>query len=63
MKNSLSNIALEGICSGDVVGGLLLWAGESLQALFLPHGIGAAGRKGRPWPLPVDKLREKARDL
>ena len=28
-----------------------------------PHGIGAAGRKGRPWPLPVDKLREKARDL
>jgi len=21
---------------------------------ILPHGIGAAGRKGRPWPLPVD---------
>ncbi|MBW2250833.1 MAG: hypothetical protein JRF60_09445 [Deltaproteobacteria bacterium] len=36
MKNELSNITLEGICSGDVVGGLLLWTGESLQAfLFL----------------------------
>ena len=36
MKNSLSNIALEGTSSGDVVGGLLLWGGESLQAfLFL----------------------------
>jgi len=36
MKNELSNIALEGTCSGDVVGGLLLWGGESLQAfLFL----------------------------
>ena len=21
------------------------------------HGIGASGRKGRPWPLPVDDLR------
>jgi len=25
MKCQLSNIALEGTCSGDVVGGLLLW--------------------------------------
>ena len=28
------NIALEGTCSGDVVGGLLSWTGESLQALL-----------------------------
>jgi hypothetical protein len=35
-----SNIALEGTCSGDVVGGLLLWAGENLQALLflIPTG-------------------------
>jgi hypothetical protein len=38
MKNSLSTIALEGTCSGDVVGGLLLWAGESLQALLFGKG-------------------------
>jgi len=31
MKIKLSNIALEGTCSGDVVGGLLLWAGESFR--------------------------------
>jgi len=35
MKNQLLNKALEGTCNGDVVGGLLLWAGESLQALFI----------------------------
>jgi len=35
MKNSLSNIALEGTCSGDVAGGLLLWTGENLQALYI----------------------------
>jgi hypothetical protein len=36
MKNELSNITLEGTRSDDVVGGLLLWTGESLQAfLFL----------------------------
>jgi hypothetical protein len=40
MKNQLSNIALEGTCSGDVVGGLLSWTGESLQALlFLKGGL------------------------
>jgi len=33
MKTKL-NIALEGTRSGDVVGGLLLWAGENLQALL-----------------------------
>jgi hypothetical protein len=39
MKNQLSNIALEGTCSGDVVGGLLSWTVESLQALlFLEKG-------------------------
>jgi hypothetical protein len=35
MKNQISNIALEGTCNGDVIGGLLLWAGENLQALLL----------------------------
>jgi len=34
MKIQLTNIALEGTCNGDVVGGLLLWTGESLQALL-----------------------------
>jgi len=34
MKNKISNIALEGTCSGDVVGGLLLWTVENLQALL-----------------------------
>jgi len=24
-----------------------------------PHGIGAYGRKGRPWPLPVDNSGRK----
>ena len=32
MKTKL-NIALEGTCNGDVIGGLLLWAVENLQAL------------------------------
>jgi len=40
MKNQLSNIALEGTCGGDVVGGLLSWTGERLQALlFLKGGL------------------------
>ena len=34
MKFESANIALEGTCNGDVVGGLLLWAGENLQALL-----------------------------
>jgi hypothetical protein len=34
MKNQLSNIAPEGPRSGDVVGGLLSWTGENLQALL-----------------------------
>jgi hypothetical protein len=34
MKTQLSNMALEGTYSGDVVGGLLSWTGESLQALL-----------------------------
>jgi len=29
-----SNIALEGTFNGDVIGGLLLWTGEYLQALL-----------------------------
>ena len=43
MKNQISNIALEGTCSGDVVGGLLLWTGESLQALLFWRGDLLAG--------------------
>jgi hypothetical protein len=34
MKTQSNNIMPEGTCSGDVVGGLLLWTGESLQALL-----------------------------
>ncbi|HUT44568.1 MAG TPA: hypothetical protein VMW95_09540 [Desulfobacterales bacterium] len=38
MKNKSKNIALEGTRSGDVVGGLLSWTGENLQALlFFPE--------------------------
>ena len=42
MKTKL-NIALEGTCSGDVVGGLLSWTGENLQALFLASKAGGRG--------------------
>jgi hypothetical protein len=35
MKKQISNIALEGTCTGDVAGGLLLWTGKSLQAFLL----------------------------
>ena len=38
MKNQISNIALGGTCSGDVVGGLLSWTVESLQALLFLKG-------------------------
>ena len=38
MKNQFKNIALEGTCSGDVVGGLLSWAGENLQAFLFLRG-------------------------
>ena len=34
MKNQILYIALEGTCNGDVVGGLLLWTVENLQALL-----------------------------
>ena len=30
----ISNLALEGICNGDTVGGLLLWAWENFEALL-----------------------------
>jgi len=40
MKTKSKNIALEGTCSGNVVGGLLSWTGENLQALlFLKGGL------------------------
>jgi hypothetical protein len=46
MKNQLLNIALEGTCSGDAAGGLLLWAVESLQALlFLKGGNLLVGKR------------------
>jgi len=38
MKNQLTNIALEGTRSGDVVGGLYREPRENLQALFLGRG-------------------------
>jgi len=34
MKNHLSNIAPEGTHIREVMGGLLLWTGENLQALL-----------------------------
>ena len=49
MKTKL-NIALEGTCNGDVVGGLLLWAGENLQALLFWKGGGTTGRKRNGLP-------------
>jgi len=46
MKTKLENIALEGTCNGDVVGGLLSWAEENLQALlFLQKGGISKGKK------------------
>jgi hypothetical protein len=49
MKNQISNIALEGTCSGDVVGGLLSWTGENLQALlFLKEGTIGRKKNGLP---------------
>ena len=47
MKTHLSNIALEGTCNGDVVGGLLSWTGESLQALLFLKG-GTMGLQSLP---------------
>jgi hypothetical protein len=35
MKKQLLNITLEGTCNREVVGGLLLWTGESLRAFFI----------------------------
>jgi hypothetical protein len=35
MKNQLSNIALEGTCSGDVVGGFYLGPGKPSGAFFI----------------------------
>jgi len=34
MKNQLTNIAPEGTYIREVMGGLLLWTGENLQALL-----------------------------
>jgi len=39
MKNQLSNIALEGTHSREVVGGLLLWAGESFRRFCFERGL------------------------
>jgi len=49
MRDQLSNIALEGTCSGDVVGGLLSWTVESPQApLFLKGGNHRPEKNGLP---------------
>jgi hypothetical protein len=47
MKNKSINMALEGTCSGDVAGGLLLWAGENLQALRILRVEAMRGRISR----------------
>lgn len=44
MKSQISNITPEGTRNGDVVGGLLLWTGENLQALLFGKGE-SIGRK------------------
>jgi hypothetical protein len=38
MKTKL-NIALEGTCSGDVVGGLLSWTGEPFRRFCFERGL------------------------
>jgi len=62
MKNQLSNIAFEGTCNGDVMGGLLLWAGENLQALLFStprdrhvrlKGVPAGEPTGRKWGIDL----------
>jgi len=35
MKTQLSNIAIEGTCNREAVGGLLQYTRESLQAIFI----------------------------
>jgi len=40
MKNQLSNIAFEGTCNGDVMGGLLLWAGRKPSGAFVFNPTG-----------------------
>ena len=36
---------------------------EYVKNFLRTHGIGAAGRKGRPWPLPVDKQQGESEGL
>jgi hypothetical protein len=38
MKTKSANIALEGICNGDVVSGLLLWTGGKPSGAFVLKG-------------------------
>jgi len=50
MKTKL-NIALEGTCSGDVVGGLLSWTGEAFRRFCFERGLNIArGFKGTGCP-------------
>jgi len=53
MKNQITYRALEGTCSGDVVGGLLLWTVENLQALLFGKdrlsGFVLGDIKQSPW--------------
>jgi hypothetical protein len=39
MKTKLKNIALEGTYSGDVVGGLISWTGETFRRFCFERGI------------------------
>jgi hypothetical protein len=58
MKNQLSNIALEGTCSGDVVGGLLLWTRENLQAFLLLKG-GVVSARGKRTGCPGEVMEDQ----
>jgi hypothetical protein len=53
MKNQLSNIALVGTFSDDVVDGLFLWTRENLQALLFGKdklsGLSGKDIKQSPW--------------
>ncbi len=49
MKIKTINIALKGICNGEVVGGLLLWTGENLQALFLFDLLDQGGKEQKEY--------------
>jgi hypothetical protein len=54
MKTKSKNMALEGTCSGDVVGGLLLWTGEKPSGAFVFLGRAFGLVLGNKKPLRTD---------